>query len=807
MILLSARHSLNSDMPFLRRHWPVLTLVLLPLVVLWRCVFLGETIGPWDQIMQMAPWGGPKPTSAWDVLQADGVLQFYPWRDLVFEAWGKGQLPLWNPYQLCGTPLLANSQSAGFYPLHILMGVLQVPTSLAVTLLAWFHLAWASLGARFLARQYGANEYGAVIAGACFGLSAFMVSWTPLASVVTTCSWIPWVIGLGKALVAGAPPLPEAMIVREDEERVAGGDPERPRPSGGEGIGGEGQEAGSAGWKPAPQTMVVLLALACAMMLLGGHLQFAAYGFIGLVVIALVEGIKARAKWPRWVGLAGAVVLGGMLAAPQILPVLAFSKESHRQVKPTAEGAAAYAASAIGLPELTGFAFPSATGLPGKAVTPDGLSEPVPSYWPAYVKRGAAFAEGAIGLGPIVIGLLAFLNRRKLREALGMSSLSLTGLLLALGPLSALFYLFFPGWSGTGSPGRAIVLVVLSLCCLAGTALPKEFNSNAVKRLLWILLGSAALTLGLSTMAAGMKPWLPGVDSVSQVIIAAQVSPVSWMQVAAITLTAIALLKYQPRISAGLVTVCFLLAGPLFCLPSGKPVPTIKPPAPTTRAAFVNSNWGLLQAAPAIMPGNTATTARIHDVAGYDSLLSKDTLEMLRSVNGGKDPAPDANGNMMFVKPGFDPAKLADAGVSEVWSLQPLPQLPTEPEQRGNVLVYELTGPGRAFVAQSPSTASLGTPAEMTVDGTDRQTIKATGPGTLVVKDRNLPGWTVTVDGKPAEIKPGLWRQLDLPEGPHTVDFHYSPPGLINGFFAAIVGALTTCCLLVFGRAKPVRAT
>jgi len=124
--------------PFIRKHWPVIFLFLIPLIPLWRAIFLGESIGPFDQIRQMAPWYGPKPSQPWDVLQADGVLQFYGWRDLVFQSWAHGTIPFWNPFELCGTPLLANSQSAPLYPGHILMGLLHIPTSIAVSLLAWF---------------------------------------------------------------------------------------------------------------------------------------------------------------------------------------------------------------------------------------------------------------------------------------------------------------------------------------------------------------------------------------------------------------------------------------------------------------------------------------------------------------------------------------------------------------------------------------------------------------------------------------------------------------------------------------------
>src|ERR1051326_4222956 len=133
-------------MSLIRRFWPVLFLALLPLVPLWRCLFLGDAIGPYDQIRQMAPWNGPKPSQPWDVLQADGVLQFYAWRDLVLSAWGQWTAPTWNPYQLGGTPLMANSQSGAYYLPHILLGVAHVPTGFAIVLLAWFHLALSGLG-------------------------------------------------------------------------------------------------------------------------------------------------------------------------------------------------------------------------------------------------------------------------------------------------------------------------------------------------------------------------------------------------------------------------------------------------------------------------------------------------------------------------------------------------------------------------------------------------------------------------------------------------------------------------------------
>src|SRR5258708_35886730 len=48
-------------------------------------------------------------------LITDPVRQQYPWRLLAIEQMKKGELPLWNPYSMAGTPLAGSLQSAAFY--------------------------------------------------------------------------------------------------------------------------------------------------------------------------------------------------------------------------------------------------------------------------------------------------------------------------------------------------------------------------------------------------------------------------------------------------------------------------------------------------------------------------------------------------------------------------------------------------------------------------------------------------------------------------------------------------------------------
>src|SRR3989344_5254655 len=56
-------------------------------------------------------------------LITDPVRQIFPWKKQVIDSFKKNELPLWNPYNFSGTPLLANFQSGAFYPFNLLFFV------------------------------------------------------------------------------------------------------------------------------------------------------------------------------------------------------------------------------------------------------------------------------------------------------------------------------------------------------------------------------------------------------------------------------------------------------------------------------------------------------------------------------------------------------------------------------------------------------------------------------------------------------------------------------------------------------------
>lgn len=69
----------------------------------------------------------------------------------------------------------------------------------------------------------------------------------------------------------------------------------------------------------------------------------------------------------------------------------------------------------------------------------------------------------------------------------------------------------------------------------------------------------------------------------------------------------------------------------------------------------------------------------------------------------------------------------------------------------------------------------------------------------LVLSDTLLPGWTATVDGAPAPILPAdfAFRAVRLPPGVHEVAFRYAAPGLRAGALASLAGVVALAFLLL----------
>jgi hypothetical protein len=116
---------------------------------------------------------------------------------------------------------------------------------------------------------------------------------------------------------------------------------------------------------------------------------------------------------------------------------------------------------------------------------------------------------------------------------------------------------------------------------------------------------------------------------------------------------------------------------------------------------------------------------------------------------------------------------------------------------RQRLIVEDPTKP-LSVDAQASGTARIAMeiPERMVVE------TEAKSAGYLVVSDSFDPGWSATVDGRPARIYPAYcaFRAVYLPEGKHTVVFEYVPAGFRLGLSISLCGIPLAILLWFFPR-------
>ncbi|MHB1557616.1 MAG: hypothetical protein ACYC61_09065 [Isosphaeraceae bacterium] len=115
------------------------------------------------------------------------------------------------------------------------------------------------------------------------------------------------------------------------------------------------------------------------------------------------------------------------------------------------------------------------------------------------------------------------------------------------------------------------------------------------------------------------------------------------------------------------------------------------------------------------------------------------------------------------------------------------------------------------FDGLAPTPRQPFTPAGWISVDPDRPIFRVTteAPGLLVVADSWMPGWTATVDGRPAPVLVGNHSQrvVPLPDpGPHVIAMEYHPPGLMLGGALSIVSALAWSILALHRAMRAARS-
>ncbi len=157
---------------------------------------------------------------------SDLLFQIHPWQVHAARSFSTGDLPLWNPYSYCGTPFLANAQSALLYPLHWpawMMGPQEALLALTAALLAKILLA--GLFMAIYLRGLGLGAHACTAGGVAFALCGFMTSWLGYAHT-NAAIFLPLLMHAARLIATGPGPAGFLIFVLAGAVQYLGGHPE-----------------------------------------------------------------------------------------------------------------------------------------------------------------------------------------------------------------------------------------------------------------------------------------------------------------------------------------------------------------------------------------------------------------------------------------------------------------------------------------------------------------------------------------------------------------------------------------------------
>jgi len=183
----------------MKKLLPFFLIIGIVLIFFWQFLFKGLLPVPSDTIVglyypfrDVSLKTNPNGLPYKNFLITDPVRQQIPWRSLVTGIEKNLQLPLWNPYNFAGSPLLANSQSAAFYPLNILFYFL--PFTISWSLLILFQPLLAGIFLYLYLRNLKLSKISCLLGSIAFSFSGFFVAWLEWGTILNVALWLPLIL-------------------------------------------------------------------------------------------------------------------------------------------------------------------------------------------------------------------------------------------------------------------------------------------------------------------------------------------------------------------------------------------------------------------------------------------------------------------------------------------------------------------------------------------------------------------------------------------------------------------------------------
>jgi len=401
------------------------------------------------------------------------VSHFYtPLYGYVASRQAEDWFPLWNPLDLTGMPLAGETTTAVFYPIRVLVYAV-APTS--ETAIAWYvvlHLLIAAVAVHVAARSAGAGQLGCAIAILTYPLAGpiFFLIYNP--PFLVGAAWMPIAIAGGLRLLNCE--LHEAARVR---------------------------------------SVIASTGIALAMPVLGGDPQSVVHVlFLGAATWLLRCWRNDRQQLGLRIlelrRLAAAIVLGGVICAPQLAASLDWSQQSDRVLNQNPADRYDFSVPPwhwleLIVPAASGRLFP----------TYERISHAIPGDGRTWVMTLYA------GLVPIVLMFHRLLTRRRRRFDL-WDYLVPIGLVFSIGSIYELIVLLVPGYDSFRYPGKWLPFVALGLAVVAARQAESLVNtSSRIIQSIRLFVSLVTITVGLLAILAsrlGASDYLDSLELVDR---------------------------------------------------------------------------------------------------------------------------------------------------------------------------------------------------------------------------------------------------------------------------------------------------
>jgi Bacterial membrane protein YfhO len=165
------------------------------------CLFFADVLGS-DRVLVTsdfrwyAPWRSHPEIPADTGFRFDSAQSYFPRRLLSRDAMLAGRAPLWNPHAALGMPLLADYQTAPFYPVNLLLLPFDPLTAMSLFMLV--HFALAGIFMYVFLRGLGIGTLAALFSGLAFQWNGYFISYLGHPTHIATGVWLPLLLHLAR---------------------------------------------------------------------------------------------------------------------------------------------------------------------------------------------------------------------------------------------------------------------------------------------------------------------------------------------------------------------------------------------------------------------------------------------------------------------------------------------------------------------------------------------------------------------------------------------------------------------------------